>query len=1211
PDSVYTASKGNLDLGSFTRLAIAGGQFWPNASQLDEIRVAGSYLDVAPGTPAAQTAPVLDASASPTLGTQGQNAGPPVGAVGTLVSSLVDFAGGGGLDNVTDADAGALLGVAVTGVDTANGSGWFSLDDGATWTALGAPDPAHARLLAADAVTRVYFQSSPAFTGTLGSALTFRAWDRTSGGVGAIANTTAAGGGTAYSTATDTVSLTVVAVNDAPAGSDKTVAATEDTPYVLGVADFGFSDAADTPPNALAAVHLSTLPATGALTLNGAAVTTGQAVAAADISAGKLVYTPAANANGSGAASFTFQVQDDGGTANGGVDLDPTPNTLTIDLAAVNDAPVLATAGGTLAYTEGQAATAIDTGLTLSDVDSLDLSGATVRIAANYSAGQDVLGFTDQLGISGSWDAGTGVLTLSGTASVANYQTALRAVTYVNTAGPPVAGTRTVSFAVSDGAAPSNAVTHDISVAALSQVQLLAVQDTTVNSGSTSNHGTTGTLVVDRSGGNLGNGRVLLQFDLSTIPAGSKVTGATLLLQATANATPFMIDVYQLNEAWAEGSGGASAANWIDRLPGTPWTDFDGASGSSVGVTPAATWATLPPAGAGQHSWNLSALVQAWHAGTTPNFGILLGSTATGTTTVTYDSREGTTPPRLVVSYAPNVAPVVTTTGSPLAYTENGAAAPIDPGLTVADADDTQLSGATVGIVSNYVAGQDLLAFTDQLGISGSWDAGTGVLTLSGTASVADYQTALRSVSYANSSDNPSALSRTVKFVVDDGMDPSLPATTAVNVTAVNDAPLASNLNAAEAYTEDTPLALKPIVVTDVDSADVSATLTLSAPAAGALSTGTSGSVTASYDAGTGVWSASGALADVNALLASLTFTPSADYAGNFSIATQISDGAAAPLTGSKAMTGSAVNDAPAGTDRTITTLEDTPRVFSTADFGFTDPADSPANALAAVRLGTLPSSGALTLNGVAVSAGQFVSAADIVAGKLVYTPAANANGSGVASFTFQVQDNGGTANSGVDLDPTPNTITLNVSAVNDAPTINAPATVGVIEDQPSALTGFFFGDIDAGAASVVVDLGASAGSLSASSGGGVTVSGSGTASLRLLGSVADINSFIAASAVRFTTPADAVADVTLTVAIDDDGNTGVDPGLSGTASTEAASVSVTLKVTAVNDAPAGTDRTITTPEDTPYVFSAADFGFTDPADSPANALAAVRLGTL
>src|SRR5207248_2140851 len=98
-----------------------------------------------------------------------------------------------------------------------------------------------------------------------------------------------------------------------------------------------------------------------------------------------------------------------------------------------------------------------------------------------------------------------------------------------------------------------------------------------------------------------------------------------------------------------------------------------------------------------------------------------------------------------------------------------------------------------------------------------------------------------------------------------------------------------------------------------------------------------------------------------------------------------------------------AVNDAPAGTDNTVTTLEDTAKVFTAADFGFTDPNDSPANALAAVKITTLPSAGSLTDNGIAVTAGQLVSVADINAGKLVFTPAANANGAGYASFTFQV----------------------------------------------------------------------------------------------------------------------------------------------------------------------------------------------------------------
>ena len=93
-------------------------------------------------------------------------------------------------------------------------------------------------------------------------------------------------------------------------------------------------------PTTLLAVKITTLPGAGTLTDNGVAVD-GRPVrhASADITAGKLVFTPAANANGTGYASFTFQVQDDGGTANGGVDLDPPPNTMTVNVTAVNDAP--------------------------------------------------------------------------------------------------------------------------------------------------------------------------------------------------------------------------------------------------------------------------------------------------------------------------------------------------------------------------------------------------------------------------------------------------------------------------------------------------------------------------------------------------------------------------------------------------------------------------------------------------------------------------------------------------------------------------------------------------------------------------------------------------------------------------------------------------------------------------------------------------------
>src|SRR5213075_829347 len=155
------------------------------------------------------------------------------------------------------------------------------------------------------------------------------------------------------------------------------------------------------------------------------------------------------------------------------------------------------------------------------------------------------------------------------------------------------------------------------------------------------------------------------------------------------------------------------------------------------------------------------------------------------------------------------------------------------------------------------------------------------------------------------------------------------------------------------------------------------------------------------------------------------------------------------------------VNDAPQGTNNTVTVLEDHVYTFSTADFGFSDPTDAPSpNSLQAVKITTLPGPGTLTDDSVAVTAGQFVSAADISGNKLKFTPAANANGTGYASFTFQVQDDGGTANSGVDLDQSANTMTIDVTSVNDAPQ-GTNNTVTVLEDHVYTFSTADFGFSD------------------------------------------------------------------------------------------------------------------------------------------------------
>jgi large repetitive protein len=201
---------------------------------------------------------------------------------------------------------------------------------------------------------------------------------------------------------------------------------------------------------------------------------------------------------------------------------------------------------------------------------------------------------------------------------------------------------------------------------------------------------------------------------------------------------------------------------------------------------------------------------------------------------------------------------------------------------------------------------------------------------------------------------------------------------------------------------EDTPLNLTDIVI--ADSATATATLTLSDAAAGALTTGTSGVVTSTYDSATGIWSASGAIADVNALLAAVTFTPAENFNGSLFIATSVSDDAGT-ATGSKLITGTAVNDAPVAFNDLVAGVEDI--VIAGAVLGNDTDVDGDALTASVV---SAPANGTVTL--------------DTATGAFVYTPAANFNGTD--SFTYQAND--GTADSNVA------TVTLTVTPINDAP---------------------------------------------------------------------------------------------------------------------------------------------------------------------------------
>jgi len=149
-----------------------------------------------------------------------------------------------------------------------------------------------------------------------------------------------------------------------------------------------------------------------------------------------------------------------------------------------------------------------------------------------------------------------------------------------------------------------------------------------------------------------------------------------------------------------------------------------------------------------------------------------------------------------------------------------------------------------------------------------------------------------------------------------------------------NKAPNVTNLATPEQYTKGTPLNLQNIIVEDSDSVDIiTVTLKLSNAAVGKLSTATSGTVTSTFNATTGTWTASGKLANVNTLLANLQFIPANNGTDNFTVVATVSDNQAAPLEATKSfkIPGSSLLKATAGNNILIGTTGDDTVIYASA----------------------------------------------------------------------------------------------------------------------------------------------------------------------------------------------------------------------------------------------------------------------------------------
>ncbi len=182
---------------------------------------------------------------------------------------------------------------------------------------------------------------------------------------------------------------------------------------------------------------------------------------------------------------------------------------------------------------------------------------------------------------------------------------------------------------------------------------------------------------------------------------------------------------------------------------------------------------------------------------------------------------------------------------------------------------------------------------------------------------------------------------------------------------------------------------------------------------------------------------------------------------------------------------------------------------------------------------------------------------------------------------------------------------------VNDPPVNDVPGSQTTNEDTAKVFsTGngnlISISDVDLGGGDPEVTLTSTHGTISLNGTAGLSfTAGDGTADGTMTfsgGTVAQVNA--ALDGLTYNPTTDYHGPATLTILTDDQGGTGAGGDLTD-------SDAVAITVSSVNDSPSGTNTTVSTPEDTPYVFVEADFGFTDPKDSPADDLESVHITTL
>ncbi len=230
-----------------------------------------------------------------------------------------------------------------------------------------------------------------------------------------------------------TVTITITGVNDAPTSANGAVTTDEDVSYTFQVTDFSFDDpdAGDT----LHSVKITELPDVGRLYLNGNPVGPNGEILFDEINNGLLIFKPGQDGNGGPYGDFLFQVSD-------GTDFSANSYTMSISVEAVNDAPLVAAPGSVYAFAD--TFTTI-TGISVGDVDVKEGTG-TVEVTLTVNHGTLKLLQADGLALWSGDDGSTYTMVFSGL--ITDVVNALSTLTYTPDAG--YVGDDTMQMSVDD-----------------------------------------------------------------------------------------------------------------------------------------------------------------------------------------------------------------------------------------------------------------------------------------------------------------------------------------------------------------------------------------------------------------------------------------------------------------------------------------------------------------------------------------------------------------------------------------------------------------------------------------------------------------------------------------------------------------------------------------------------------------------------------------